>query len=262
MKGTINNVFIIGHLSFCFFPVLFSIWGFPGGASGKGSTWQFRRLQFDPWVRKIPWRRKWHLTSVPGKCYGQRSLAGYSSLARKESDTTEGLSTVQCTAYSFYYLRSSLIKLTGLFLTSLSSSRPHCRALRLERSFCLPETWCHLSSSLQWAEAQCSRLGVPTISLTQEGGRASQGQWQLSCYPWTVWSLILTHSPGLFIRAFWPGQVLFYCAHFRTRNWDQGKQACSRSCRVESRAMWKGLFWFLAWCSDEPSLSSCTLSLL
>ena len=130
MKGTINNVFIIGHLSFCFFPVLFSIWGFPGGASGKGSTWQFRRLRFDPWVRKIPWRRKWHLTSVPGKCYGQRSLAGYSSLARKESDTTEGLSTIQCTAYSFYYLRSSLIKLTGLFLTSLSSSRPHCRALR------------------------------------------------------------------------------------------------------------------------------------
>lgn len=24
---------------------------------------------------------------------------------------------------------------------------------------------------------------------------------------------MLTHSPGLFIRAFWPGQVLFYCAH-------------------------------------------------
>lgn len=48
---------------------------------------------------------------------------------------------------------------------------PHCRALGLERSFCLPETWCHLSSSLQLAEARCSSLGVPTISLTQEGGR-------------------------------------------------------------------------------------------
>ena len=23
---------------------------------------------------------------------------------------------------------------------------------------------------------------------------------------------MLTHSPGLFIRAFWPGQALFYCA--------------------------------------------------
>ena len=32
---------------------------------------------FDPWVRKIPWRRKWQLTAVflPGKSHGQRSLA-------------------------------------------------------------------------------------------------------------------------------------------------------------------------------------------
>ena len=34
--------------------------GFPGGASGKGPTCQSRRHKthgFDPWVRKIPWRR-------------------------------------------------------------------------------------------------------------------------------------------------------------------------------------------------------------
>ena len=31
------------------------------------------------WVGKTPWRRKWQLTPVflPGKSYGQRSLAGY-----------------------------------------------------------------------------------------------------------------------------------------------------------------------------------------
>ena len=36
--------------------------GFPGGASGKEPTCQCRRCKrygFDPWVRKIPWRRKW-----------------------------------------------------------------------------------------------------------------------------------------------------------------------------------------------------------
>ena len=35
---------------------------------------------FDPWVGKIPWRRKGHPTSVilPGESHGQRSLAGYS----------------------------------------------------------------------------------------------------------------------------------------------------------------------------------------
>ena len=33
-----------------------------GGASGKELTCQYRRhnrCRFDPWVRKIPWRRKW-----------------------------------------------------------------------------------------------------------------------------------------------------------------------------------------------------------
>ena len=29
-----------------------------GDASGKESVGQFKRCRFDPWVRKIPWRRK------------------------------------------------------------------------------------------------------------------------------------------------------------------------------------------------------------
>jgi len=56
--------------------------GFPGGASGKEHTCQYRkhkRREFDPWVRKIPWRRAWQPTPVflPGKSHGQRRLAGY-----------------------------------------------------------------------------------------------------------------------------------------------------------------------------------------
>ena len=36
-----------------------------------------RRHRFNPWVRKIPWRRKWQATPVflPGKFHEQRSLA-------------------------------------------------------------------------------------------------------------------------------------------------------------------------------------------
>ena len=43
------------------------------------------------WVGKIPWRRKWQSTPIflPGKSYGQRSLAGYSLRDQKESDMTE-----------------------------------------------------------------------------------------------------------------------------------------------------------------------------
>ena len=37
-------------------------------------------LGFDPWVRKVPWRRKWQPTPafLPGRFHGQRSLEGYS----------------------------------------------------------------------------------------------------------------------------------------------------------------------------------------
>ena len=56
--------------------------GFPGDVSGKEPACQSRRhkrLGFNPWVRKIPWRRAWQPTPVflPGQCHGQRSLAGY-----------------------------------------------------------------------------------------------------------------------------------------------------------------------------------------
>ena len=62
----------------------FSFIGFTGGFRCKESTCQCRRRKrrgFDPWVVKIPWRRKWQPTPVflPGESYGQRSLAGYSS---------------------------------------------------------------------------------------------------------------------------------------------------------------------------------------
>ena len=53
----------------------------PWWFSGKESACQCRRCRFDPWVGKIPWRRKWQPTPVllSGKSHGQRSLAGYSS---------------------------------------------------------------------------------------------------------------------------------------------------------------------------------------
>ena len=40
---------------------------------------QLRRPRFNPWVRKIPWRREWQSTSVflPGEFHQQRCLAGY-----------------------------------------------------------------------------------------------------------------------------------------------------------------------------------------
>ena len=68
--------------------------GFPGGSEGKASACNAGDLGLtDPWLRKIPWRRKWQPTPVilPGKSHGQRSLVDYSPWDRKELDTTEQL---------------------------------------------------------------------------------------------------------------------------------------------------------------------------
>ena len=70
------------------------MWGFLVGSAGKELACQYRRCMrcgFNPWVRKISWRRKWQPAPVflPGNFHGQRSLAGYSPLSHKESDTTE-----------------------------------------------------------------------------------------------------------------------------------------------------------------------------
>ena len=59
--------------------------------SGKTSACQCRRLGFNPWVAKIPWRRKWQPIPIflPGKFHGQRSLASYSLSGCKELETAE-----------------------------------------------------------------------------------------------------------------------------------------------------------------------------
>ena len=71
--------------------------GFPGGSIVKNlpaSAGVAGDIGFDPWVWKIPWRRKWQPTPVflPGKFHGNWSLAGYNSWDHKEWDTTEQLS--------------------------------------------------------------------------------------------------------------------------------------------------------------------------
>ena len=70
---------------------------FPGSLVGKeftcdaGHHLQYRRPRFNPWVGKIPWKRKWQPSPVflPIESHGQRKLEGYSPQGYKESDSTE-----------------------------------------------------------------------------------------------------------------------------------------------------------------------------
>ena len=71
--------------------------GFPGGSENLriDSACQCRRHRFKPWVRKIPWGKKWQPTPIvlPGKFHGQRRLVRYSPWGHKELGTIERLST-------------------------------------------------------------------------------------------------------------------------------------------------------------------------
>ena len=67
---------------------VFDFFIFPDGTGGKEPACHWRRLKrcgFNPWVRKIPWRRKWQPTPVflPGESHGQRSLMNYSPWGRR-----------------------------------------------------------------------------------------------------------------------------------------------------------------------------------
>ena len=55
------------------------------GHLGTWTSLTKQRHRFNPWVRKTPWRKKWHPTPVflPGESHGQRSLVGYSPWVTK-----------------------------------------------------------------------------------------------------------------------------------------------------------------------------------
>ena len=85
-----------------------SMYRLPSWLSGKEPTCHCRscrRRGFDPWIWKLPWRRKWQPTPVflPGKSHGQRILAGYSPWGHRESDPTERLTLCAVLLHSLYY---------------------------------------------------------------------------------------------------------------------------------------------------------------
>ena len=118
--------------------------GLSRGLSGKESACQCRRLwrhRFDPWVRKIAWRRKWQPTPIflPREFHGQMSLAGCRAWGLKESGAAEGISTHEQKVIPSFFYKAPLNLLSQLILPvfnlldqEVPTSRTYCLMIWVE----------------------------------------------------------------------------------------------------------------------------------
>ena len=106
---------------------------------GESVCPQCGRPGFDPWVRKIPWRRKWQSTPVflPGESHGWRSLVGYSPQGRKEWDTTERLHLTLEIELSY----DLAIRVLGTYLKRTLIQNDTCTPVFIVALFTTANTW-------------------------------------------------------------------------------------------------------------------------
>ena len=76
---------------------------------------------FNPWIEKIPWKRKWQpsLVFFPGKYHGQRSLAGYSPWGHRRVGHDLATKQQQCSNSHYMLLTSINFSQTTVNLVNL-----------------------------------------------------------------------------------------------------------------------------------------------
>ena len=120
------------------YSVLFQIPCLPRWLKGKESTCQCRRSRrrrFNPWVGKMPWRKKWQLTPVflPRKSQGLKSLMGYSPWDHKRVE--QDWATKQITKrLQFNFILSSERRIHNVILVWLSILELFSRENKLQRN--------------------------------------------------------------------------------------------------------------------------------
>ena len=92
---------------------------------------------FDPWVEKIPWKRKWQPIQefLPGEYCGQRNMAGYSPWGRKSVENplvTDNNKNNECSILVLQPgIKSSSLALEGRFLTTGPQGKSELNSLEL-----------------------------------------------------------------------------------------------------------------------------------
>ena len=126
-------------------------------------------LGFNPWVGKMPWRRKGQSTpvSLSGKSHGQRSLVGCSPWGRKELGTTERLTL---TYFLTHHLRGfpagSVVKESACHAGDLCST-PESGRSPWRREWLLNPVFLRGESHGQRSLVGCSSWGCKKLDKTE-----------------------------------------------------------------------------------------------
>ena len=111
---------------------------------------QCRKAAFDPWVGKIPWRRKWQPTPVflPGKSHGERNLAGYSPWVTK--------SQTWLSYWAHAHILKSVQPLWEYIRSLLTIAHVYFRSLAPGGTYCPRCCWWDVAVMKDW-----KRMGLP-----------------------------------------------------------------------------------------------------
>ena len=130
-----------------------------------------RRCRFIPWVRKIPWRRKWQPTPVflPGESHGQRRLGGYSPWGDKESDMTKVIEHIHSFSLNKNWKCICFLHLLGSYANSFCPSSTGMKSFWLLRSvICLWHIGFYYpqSSILKDRVRPLTKMGMSLLEIT------------------------------------------------------------------------------------------------
>ena len=228
----------------------FHLWAFPGGARGKETACQCRRhkrLRFDPWVRKIPWRRAWQSTpvSLPGESHKQRSLAGYSPWGSKESDTTEVIQHIHVALYTSRWSRNEETQRTW--------AAGHSRLQRrLGNVVSARVTLCEMGRTGRETPAICHRCQSLSFCTTGTVDGSNPDHTEYQCWKLLIPGLLLlkAHSSFSWWPPWWTGrgcnvwslrEKMFHPEHSHLCSTGSGCLWCMTSCWLSRRECWDRL---------------------
>ena len=147
-----------------------TIFGHPWWLRGKESVCQCRRLGFNPWVRKIPWRRKWQPT--PNSCLGNPMDRGAwwgHKRVRYDLETKTNNSTIFKNKGLLWYEEENLNEQECYFFNSRTFFFLARNGLGNQSSQCtssirqVPAMWVCFSTNVPWVSEFIHKADLPNV---------------------------------------------------------------------------------------------------